>query len=605
MQHRKKQKTPRTGTARMLELAGSKRNRLLAACTLAVLSSAARILPFFTIYAVIAELLSHYTDPNALDAGKLQALSALTLFAALLYGLCAFLSSALAHTAAYEIIYALRLRLLEKLARIPSGYFTQTTQGAIKKIISDDTEQLEVFIAHHICDIAAAVATPLFTLLYLFWMDWRLALAVLLPILISLLLLSSCLKKPDKAALQKELHDTQEAMQGTIVEYIHGIPVVKIFNRTLRAFRRYEHDLDDFVGAVSKTARANAGPMGAYYAFFGAQLLFLLPASVLLLLSADSYLDFLPLVLLFFLVGSGLKEPLEDMMLKLIESGRISEGMRRIDEILNQEESGVSGNGAPDRYDISFRSVSFSYGSGVQAVRQVSFHLPEGSVTGLVGPSGSGKSTLAQLLLRFYTPQEGTIQIGGVDLRDIPPERLTRIVSYVFQDSFLFHDTVENNIRMGNSEATREQVERAAMAAGIHDVICALPHGYDTVIGEQDAHLSGGEKQRLAIARVFLRDTPIVILDEATAYADAEHASKIQQAFARLAREKTVLIIAHRLKTVERADQILVMDSGSLAGSGSHQALLKECRMYRQLVAANERSGRWTVKAEKKGCEVL
>lgn len=208
----------------------------------------------------------------------------------------------------------------------------------------------------------------------------------------------------------------------------------------------------------------------------------------------------------------------------------------------------------------------------------------------------AGKSTLAQLLLRFYDTDSGKISIGGTDIRDFSQETLTHLVSYVFQDSFLFHDTVENNIRMGDRTAGMESVREAARNAGIHDVIMALPHGYQTVIGEENAYLSGGEKQRIAIARVFLRDTPIVILDEATAYADAENEAKIQQAFARLAKNKTVLIIAHRLKTVENANQIIVMKDGRLIGCGTHSELQQSCREYKDMVAANERRDRWTVK---------
>lgn len=517
MQQKPKEQKPKTGLARLLELAGAKKRKLIAACLLSVLSSAARIVPFFTIYSVILELLLHYTAIDRIDSTRILFCTALTFAAVLLYGICIFSSSALAHTAAYDIIYELRLALMEKLSRIPSGYFTHTTQGAIKKILSDDAEQLEVFLAHHICDIVTAITTPVFTMLYLSFMDWRLALVTLAPIAVSLYLLSTCLNKPDKAALQAELSDAQETMQGTIIEYIHGMSVVKVFNRTLSAFRRYEQDLNNFVHVVSKTANANAKPMGAYYAFFGAQLLFLLPASLLLIPTASNYLDFLPVVLLFFLVGSGLKEPMEDMMVKVLDLNRVVEGMNRIDGILMQDEISGTGTGNPTQYDVTFEQVSFSYSGGTQAVRNVSFQLPANSVTGLVGPSGGGKSTLAQLILRFYEPQQGRICIGGVDIRDIAPWRLTQLVSYVFQDSFLFHDTVENNIRMGDTRATREQVEQAAKNAGIHDVVMALPKGYATVIGEQDAYLSGGEKQRLAIARVFLRDTPIIILDEATA----------------------------------------------------------------------------------------
>lgn len=593
----KKQKSKaKTGVAHMLELAGQKKHRLLAACALSVVAAAARIVPFFTIYALVRELLQCYAASTQVDPGRLSEYAGWTLAAALVYGLCAFFSSSLAHTAAYDIIYALRLQLMEKLTRVPSGYFTQTTQGAIKKILSDDTEQLEVFIAHHICDIVAAVATPLLTLIYLFVMDWRLALVTLVPIFISLVLLSACLNKPDKATLQVELHDSQERMQGTIIEYIHGMPVIKVFNRTLGAFRRYERDINGFVDAVTRTAYANARPMGAYYAFFGAQLLFLLPTS-LLLLQVERFLDFLPVVLMFFIVGSGLKEPLEDMMVKVLDAKRISEGMRRVDEILQLEEMSYGDTGAPTHYDVQFENVTFAYGDGAAAVDDVSFTLSAGNVTGLVGPSGGGKSTLAQLLLRFYAPQQGTIRIGGVDIASIPPERLTRLVSYVFQESVLFHDTVENNIRMGDTSASHEDVVQAAKNAEIHEVIQRLPQGYDTVIGEGAAFLSGGERQRLAIARVFLRDTPIVVLDEATAYADAENEARIQQAFARLAKNKTVLIIAHRLKTVEKADQILVMQEGRLQGVGTHNALLAACPLYAEMVAANERRERWMIRS--------
>ncbi|EDM99527.1 ABC transporter, ATP-binding protein [Pseudoflavonifractor capillosus ATCC 29799] len=592
---RSKSPKEKQGVARLFELAGQRGRKLTLACVLSVLSSAARIVPFFTIYGVVRELLAHYQEPSMVDQNAILTLCAVTFGAALVYGLCAFISSALSHTAAYEIIYDLRLQLMEKLSRVSSGFFTGTTQGAIKKVVSDDSNQIEAFLAHHLCEIAAAVATPVFTLLYLFGMDWRLAIVTLLPILISLVLLSACLKQPDKAALQVELHDAQERMQGTVVEYIHGMSVIKVFNRTLNAFQRYEGDLNHFTEVVDRTARANARPMGAYYAFFGAQLLFLLPAVLLLIPTAESYLDFLPVILLFFLVGSGLKEPMENLMQMVILSGRIVEGVNRIDNILRQPEPDQDGAGDPTTFDVEFSDVEFAYTEGIPAVDHVSFHLPQGTVTGLVGPSGGGKSTLAQLLLRFYEPQGGTIRIGGVDIREIPPARLMELVAYVFQDSVLFTDTIENNIRMGNTKVTMEEVEQAARNAGIHEVIQALPQGYQTVVGRDDAYLSGGEKQRLAIARVFLKDAPIIILDEATAYADAENEAKIQAAFAKLAQNKTVLMIAHRLKTVERADQILVMDKGKLVGAGTHEELLTGCEIYKHLVDANLRRDRWSI----------
>jgi len=587
----------KAGLSRLLELAGAKKNKLIAACILSVISSAARLVPFFTIYGVIRELLAHYTSLSEINADLIYTLVLYTFFAALVYGICAFCSSALAHSSAYDIIYELRIKLMDKLGRIPSGFFTGTTQGAIKKTLFDDVEQIEVFIAHHIADISAAVATPIFTIIYLFFMDWRLALVTLIPIFVSIFLLSISLKNTDGAQTQVDMHNAKEKMEGTIVEYIHGMPVIKVFNRTLQAFQRFEQDVSDYVGTVQHTAYYFATNMGAYYAFFGAQLLFLLPAGLLLAPHASSYIDFLPLLLLFFLVGGGLKEPLENMMQMVVHSKRITEGVTRIDRILNHPELSEMGNRNPENYSITFNNVDFSYSeNGIQALKNISFHLPMGTITGIVGPSGGGKSTLAQLLLRFYEPQTGNINIGDVNIKDIAQFQLMNLVSYVFQDSFLFHDTVDNNIRMGNHEASQEMVMAAAKNAGIHDVIMTLPKGYNTTIGEQDAYLSGGERQRIAIARVFLKDTPIVILDEATAYADAENETKIQQAFAALAKNKTVLIIAHRLKTIENANQILVLNDGELVGTGSHRELLGNSTLYRNMVAANERRDRWIIK---------
>lgn len=336
--------------------------------------------------------------------------------------------------------------------------------------------------------------------------------------------------------------------------------------------------------------------MASYYAFFGTQLLFLLPASILLMSKTTNYVYFLPVVLLFFLVGPGLKEPMESMMNMMIMSNRIVESVKRIDEVLDQPEIKSDGNQIPSSYDVAFEHVEFSYTESAQTIDDISFYAEQGSINGIVGPSGGGKSTLAQLLLRFYDIQKGCIKIGGIEIRQIPIDHLMNIISYVFQDSVIFHDTVENNIRMGNTEASFESIQEAAKNARIDDVIRRLPKGYQTVVGEKNTYLSGGEKQRLAIARVFLKDSPIVILDEATAYADAENEAKIQEAFAKLSKNKTVFIIAHRLRTIENAEHILVLEQGKLNGFGTHKQLLNSCVLYQNMVAANERRDAWTIR---------
>ncbi len=600
MMPKRKKGAPKEGLGRLLELAGGKKGQLTAACVLSVLSSCARLVPFFTIYGVLRELVASLPDYGAMDEKRIWTLSLITLAAALVYGVCAYFSAVLSHTAAFNILYGIRIQLMEKLSHISLGFYSHTTQGAVKKTMSDDVEQIEQFLAHHISDIAAAVSLPLATFIYLFAMDWRLALSTLLPLIFGMFFLYGGLATETGKADQIAMHDKKEKMEGIIVEYIHGMPVVKVFNRTLGAFRRFEAGVTEYTDIIEKITRFFASRMGGYYTAFGAQLLLILPVGLFLAVIASSYADFLPVLLLFFLVGTGIREPMENMIYLMMYLNAIKEGVRRIDRILALPEIAAPEKPkVPTRHDISFENVSFAYDegeNGADVLRGVSFTGPEGTVTGLVGPSGGGKSTVAQLILRFYDVREGAIKIGGVDVRDIAPEALMDLVSFVFQDNFLFCDTVENNIRMGNEAAAHEQVVEAAKAAQIHDVIMALPKGYDTVIGEDNAYLSGGERQRVAIARVILKNAPIVLLDEATAYADAENETKIQAAFARLAQGKTVIVIAHRLKSVENADQILVLENGCLRGAGRHRELMERCGLYRRLVDLSERRGKWEIR---------
>lgn len=592
-----KESKSKAGLSRLMELAGSRKGQLTGACALSVLAAAARLVPFFTIYGLLRQIVLHYHNLSAIPMSTVLWLVGTTAVAAVAYGVFGFAGSSLSHRAAYNILYELRVQLMEKLSRLPSGYFTGTTQGALKKVVQDDVEKIEEFIAHNIADTVSAIALPVFTLAYLFIMDWRLALCTIFPLVICIVVLSAGLKNPKGAKTQVDMHETKEAMNGTIVEYVHGMPVIKVFNRTLSAFARLGKSIDDFSSALKHASDFFAPRMGVYFAAMGAQLLLILPAGLLIGLNASSYTAFLPLLLLFFLVGAGLKEPLENMMALALSTKNIAIGVARIDKILAEKEiAAPTSSVLPQSCNITFENVQFSYNEGgLMAVNDISFALRQNTITGLVGPSGGGKSTLAQLLLRFYEPQSGRITIGGVDIRDIAPGKLMEHVGYVFQDSVLFRDTAEGNIRMGNTKATRTEVEAAAKAAAVHDVIMALPLGYDTVIGEGNSYLSGGEKQRIAIARVFLKKPPIILLDEATAYADAENESLIQEAFAKLAEGKTVLIIAHRLKTIENADQILVLDNGRLMASGTHESLLASSAAYRRMVDANERRDTWRI----------
>ncbi|MBR3057101.1 MAG: ABC transporter ATP-binding protein [Clostridiales bacterium] len=592
-----KSQKKKEGIARLFELAYANRGKLAAACTLSVLSSLFKIVPFFTIYSILQKMIHTYHDGAEFTFGSVQVLVYITAASAVLYGICAYASAMLSHGAAFDILYALRMKLMEKMGRISSGYYTSNTQGSIKKLLIEDVEQIEVFIAHSMCEVAAAIATPLFTIIVLFITDWRLTLVSLIPIICSFIILAMALRKPEGAAFQKGMADSKTKMEGTIVEYIHGMNVIKIFGGTGNAFKRYETDMNSFTKAVHDTAYYNANGMGLYYAFFGAQVLFLLPAAILMMNGTGNYAEVLPKVLFFLIVCSGLKEPLENMMNVSIDSMKINVGMKRIDEMLYEPEIVLNGEGKTfPAFDIEFDHVVFSYpGNELKACNDVSFRLPQGSCNALVGPSGGGKSTIAQLLLHFYEIGSGSVRIGGVDIKEVTHSHLVKNIAYVFQDSFLFNDTIENNIRMGNEKATFEEVKAAAQAANIDEMIESLPNGYKTVVSDSTG-LSGGEKQRIAIARAILKDAPIVVLDEATAYADAENEAKIQKAFSKLSEGKTVIMIAHRLKTIQNVDNILVMNGGKLEDIGKHDELMKRCELYKNMVDANDHRDSWIMR---------
>jgi len=555
-----KKEKKKQGTARLLELAGAKKGRLVAACALSIMSSACRMVPYFAIYRILQLIVLHYSDGTVLQGADFYLLAGAAAISAICYGICTYCSSQLSHGAAFDILYELRIRMMSKMGRISPGYYAGSTQGALKKLLMEDVEQLEVFIAHSLCEMAAAVTVPLFTIIVLLFTDWRLALVSLIPIVMSLLILSAALMKKDGAALQKKMADAKAVMEGTIVEYIHGMPVLKIFGRTSAAFSRFEKDNTAFAEAVRETAYFNANGMGLYYAFFGAQVLFLLPASALMFATTASYSAVAIKVLFFLVVCAGMKEPLENMMNLAIDGTKINQAVGRIDELLEQPEIRLIGEGKQiTGADIEFDNVTFSYlQSDEPAIKGMSFQLKAGTLNALVGPSGGGKSTAAKLLMHFYETDGGCIKIGGTDIREVRWEELVKHIAYVFQDSFLFHDTIANNIKLGSENASDEQVRNAARAANVAELIESLPKGYETIVGEETG-FSGGEMQRIAIARAILKDAPIVVLDEATAYADAESEAKIQEAFSHLSKGKTVIMIAHRLKSIENAVAHLII----------------------------------------------
>lgn len=593
-------KKKKTGIPRLLQLAGTKRILLILAGIISFVAIVAQMTPFITIYLLVQELIAHIGNLQQINTAYVLRLGWLTLLGMGLFGILTYCAGMLSHVAAFNILYEIRTALAGKLARMPLGYFTSRTNGSVKKVLQEDVERIELFVAHHILDIVQATTLPLLTMIVLFSIDWRLALGVLIPLPLAVAAqFFSYGKKGMK--LYTQWQEKLATMNGTIVEYVRGMPVVKIFNQSVSAFKRFAADVYAYRDLTLHWIRQSKTSVSAALALLSSSAVFILPIAIHILRTVpdEGYRSFISTLFLFLFIGMGVAIPLYKLMMMTGYLMQINTGLSEIDGILEAPEIPEPKKPlSPKDRSIEFKNVGFSYGEQ-QVLNDVNFNVAPGTVTALVGPSGGGKTTIANLTGRFWDIEEGKILIGGVNIKDIPVETLNDTVSTVFQDVFLFFDTIEENIRMGNSEASFEDVVAAAKAAQIHDFIETLPKGYKTLIGEGGTYLSGGEQQRISLARVILKDAPIVVLDEATAYADPENEAKIQEALSRVLRDKTVIIIAHRLYTITDVDQILVVDQGRIAESGTHNELLKKKGLYERMWGIHTKARDWNLDVEK------
>jgi ATP-binding cassette subfamily B protein IrtA len=585
----------KTGLARLIEIAGAKKWWLFASMTLAVLATLAQFVPLIVVYQIIIELAEHATDISQIDRDLLWRLGFISLGSLGVYGILLYASSMLSHIAAYNILYEIRVKIAEKLTQLSMGFFTQKASGEIKKVMAEDVEEVELFVAHHIPDITSAVVFPLIVIGFLFATDWRLALAALLPFPLTFGIMGKMMMSAESKQGYREYHDALGKMSAAVVEYVRGMPVVKVFGTALDSFQRLSESVISYRSWAQKMSDDYSKTYPAMLTAASSSLVFILPAAVWLLHRTDQPETLIPMVLFFTIIGSSFFFPMLKLMFMAGFLTKISVGVERIDDILYRAPVPERDAGQrPVDASIEFDHVTFAYNE-TTVLNDVTFHAGPGTVTALVGPSGAGKTTMGLLAARFWDVQSGVIRIGGVDIRDIKLETLMEHISFVFQDGFLFFDTIEENIRMGNTQATMDEVIAAAKAAQCHEFIEKLPHGYQTLVGEGGTYLSGGEQQRIGIARAILKNTPVVILDEATAYADPENEGKILHGLAHLIKDKTVIIIAHRLSTVTQADQILVIDQGQVTEQGSHPELVKAGGLYSSMWDTYSRAREWTL----------
>lgn len=589
----------KTGIPRLLEFSGPYRILTVLACICSGISAVLMLCPFVCIWLVMRDVLSVLPDFDSINTSALIGYG----WAAVGFALVGFIIYAIAltfsHLGAFHTARNMKSQVLHHMATLPLGFFSTHPSGALRKIIDENAGQTEAFLAHQLPDMVGSIVTAVTMLIMLLFFDWRLGTLCILLMVVGFGLQMTMTGKKSMSYM-RSYQDAMEEMNKEAVEYVRGIPVVKVFQQTIYSFKSFYAAIMKYRDNVTNYALSCQAPMVAFSVVINASFAILIPVSILLLPHEANRLNFL-LDLIFYIL---FVPACATMLNKILFSGTYKmiagEAVRRIDALLDevpQTETNIPAQ--PNGYSISFEDVSFTYPGGKEpALDHVTFSIPEGKTVAIVGPSGGGKTTTASLIPRFWDADSGTVKVGGVDVCKIAQHDLMDHVAFVFQDTKLLKASILENIRASRPEATREQVLEALRAAQCDDILEKFPMGVDTVLGTKGVYLSGGEQQRLALARAILKDAPIILLDEATAFADPENEHKIQAAFDRLTHGKTVLMIAHRLSTVQDADCIYVLEKGRVVESGTHDDLLKKQGVYSRMWRDYQTSVEWKVGKE-------
>lgn len=567
---------PKTGMPRLLELAATKKSLMISSIIFSALAAVVSFIPYIAIYYIVREIMGTYPDFGELDMQRVIGFGWMAFRGIILNILLYFAALMCSHLAAFGTLYELKVNFASHLAKVPLGFHVLVGSGKLRKIMDDNIEKIEGFIAHQLPDIAASFVAPAVMIVILLSVDWRFGLSAILGVVIAFVIEMKAYGNEGAKAMMEKYQDSMEDMNNAAVEYIRGITVVKAFRQTVYSFRRMHSAIKEYTNMVIPYTLSWENYMSAFTTIVNNIYLFLIPVGILIGIHTTDYVLFASKFIFYLIFVPSIATVMLKIMYVSSNGMQIMGGVERMDNILSEPHLPQPINPKTiDRHEIVFENVSFSYtGQEANALSDVSFRAEENQITALVGPSGGGKSTVAHLIPRFFDVLEGSIKIGGVDIRDMKSEYLMEKVSFVFQDVFLFKQSILDNIRIGNQNATDEQVVAAARAAQCHEFIEKLPDKYHTVIGTRGVHLSGGEQQRIAIARAIVKDAPIVVLDEATAFSDPENEYLIQRAFEKLMQGKTVIMIAHRLSTIRSANKIIVLDKGRLIEQGSHDELI-------------------------------
>lgn len=575
---------------------GKRKVLLPAAMLLSALSALAGMLPYILIWLIVRELLEHGEITSSGNVVTYAWWAAGMAVASIVLYFAALMSS---HLAAFRVESNLRKEAMRQIVRMPLGFFDINTSGRIRKIIDDNAGVTHSFLAHQLPDLAATFLVPLVAAILIFVFDWILGLACIVPVIIAMLVMGFMMNAEGRQFM-KSYMTSLEDMNTEAVEYVRGIPVVKVFQQTIYSFKNFHRCIMNYNKMVFGYTRMWEKPMSLYTVIINGFVFFLAPLAILLIGYSGNYASVLLNFFLFVLITPVFSQSIMKSMYLNQALGQASEAIGRLENLVAYEHLTVVEHPQPVKeFSIQFEKVSFSYpGANQKAVDDVSFTIPQGNTVALVGASGGGKTTIARLVPRFWEATEGKVLIGGINVREIAPEELMKYISFVFQNTKLFKTSLLENIKYGNPDATMEEVERAVDMAQCREIINKLPLGLNTKIGTEGTYLSGGEQQRIVLARAILKNAPIIVLDEATAFADPENEHLIQQALKELTKGKTVLMIAHRLSSITDADNILVIDKGKIAEQGTHANLLGKQGIYYRMWNEYQQSVRWTIGKE-------
>lgn len=585
----------RSNLSRFMEYAGNRRYLTYASWILSAVSALVALVPFWYIWRIIRDVLDVYPDfsraENLTRYGWMAVLFAVLSMAIYTGALMC------SHISAFRVASNLRKGTIHHIAKLPLGFAESFGSGRLRKIVNESSAATETFLAHQLPDKAGALATPAGLLVLLLVFDWRLGVMSLLPVLLGFIIMAS-MTGQKMAEKMKEYQNSLDSMANEAVEYVRGIPVVKTFGQTVFSFKKFKGTIDNYgkwVIAYTKDLRL---PMMCYTTAVNGVFAFLIAAALYLTRDGVSN-EFLLNLLFYIIITPVISLTLTRIMFMSENEMIVADALARIDSVLDLEplEEAESPEQPADS-SVELENVRFSYDGSKDVIKDISLRVEPGQTVAFVGPSGGGKSTLASLISRFFDPQSGSIRIGGTDIRQIEKEELMNTVSFVFQNSRLIKASIADNVRLGKPEATDEEVMEALKAAQCMDIIEKFPHGADTIIGTKGTYLSGGEQQRIAIARAVLKNTPVIILDEATAFADPDNEAQVQAAFSQLARGKTVIMIAHRLSTVAGADKIYVISDGKIAESGGREQLCEKNGLFAKMWKDYQTSIQWKVSRE-------